>query len=520
MKNLSRRQLLNYASLLAASSLLKPPGYAHASESFTFHDYPFKLGIASGDPGTEGVVLWTRLAPNPYDLAALREKVIPVSWQVAEDERMKKVVQNGTNYSYPENAHSLHIEVQGLNADREYFYRFTAGGEQSPIGKTRTLPILGSHIKDFRFALASCQDISNGYFAAYRDMVEQEPKLTIHTGDYIYESIYRDGDRRIPVANAMTLEDYRHLHARYKLDPHLQQAHAASPWLMIWDDHEVENDWGADYSESIFDPEAFLKRKIAAIKAYYEHMPLRMSAKLRKNQARLYQRTVVGDLIEFNLLDCRQYRSRPPCLDEDDHAPLQLKNCEEALAQGRSLLGMQQERWLHRGFGHSGAKWNSLVQTTYMAPFDYLKGEGTAYKTDGWDGYAATRQRILDLIVEKGIKNPLAFGGEIHAYYAGVVNAKAYDFDSEPVLSEIVCTSLTSSGGGDERYKETMDLFTENPFARYFENRARGYVLCHVDHQYVSATLRKVSNVSDPDSSVSTLRKIVVEEGETNVLIN
>ena len=520
MKNFSRRQLLHYASLLAASSLLKQPSYAHANESFKFHNYPFKLGVASGDPSSEGFVLWTRLAPEPYDLLVLKQSVIPVNWQVAEDEKMTKVVKTGVSYGYPENAHAVHIEVHGLKPDREYFYRFASGGEQSQVGRTRTLPTYGSHVKNFRFAFASCQDISNGYFSAYRDMVEQEPRLIIHTGDYIYESIYRDSDRRIPVANALTLEDYRLLYARYKLDSHLQRAHAAAPWLMIWDDHEVENDWGGNYSESIEDSESFLKRKIAAMKAYYEHMPLRLSAKIRQNQSRLHQRTLIGDLIEFNLLDCRQYRSLPPCLDETGRAPQKLSNCEEALSDDRSMLGAGQERWLRRGFGYAGAKWNSLVQTTYMAPFDYLKGEGSEYKVDGWDGYAATRQRVLDLIVEKGIKNVVSVGGEIHAYYAGVVNAHAYDFESEPVLSEIVCTSLTSSGGGEERLSKTMELFTENPFARFFENRFRGYVLCEVDHKKLDIRCRTIENVWDPDSPAKTFKKLTIESGRVDVLQN
>jgi alkaline phosphatase D len=514
----SRRQLLHYASALAIGSFAGPVRHACASDSTKFADYPFKLGVASGDPLTEGFVLWTRLAPHPYDLTAMPQQSVPVTWQVAEDELMLKLVRSGTGFAHAEHAHSLHIEVQGLKPDREYFYRFIAGKEESPIGRTRTLPLLGTHLNDFRFAFASCQDISNGYFAAYHDMVKQDPRLIVHTGDYIYEGVYRDGGRRIPVPEAMTLEDYRLLHARYKLDPQLQEAHAATPWLLIWDDHEVENDWGGSYSESISDPEQFLKRKTAAIKAYYEHLPLRLSSIMRHGQSRIYQRTVVGDLIEFNLLDCRQYRDQPPCKEEDGRVPSQIQPCEEALSEERSMLGREQERWLRRGFGHAGVKWNTLVQTAYMAPFDYIQGADRGYKTDGWDGYAATRQRILDLIVDKGISNPIALGGEIHAFYAGIVNAKAFDFDSPAALSELVCTSLTSSGGGEERYKKTIDLFSENPFARFFENRVRGYTLCDVNHQRWHATLRMIENVQDPNSSGSTLKELVIEDGVVDVL--
>ena len=513
----SRRQLLEYASMLAVGSFFCPVRQTYANRAINFTDYPFKLGVASGDPVSEGIVLWTRLAPDPYDLIALPQQSIPVAWQVAEDEKMRKVVQSGTSFAHAEHAHSVHVEVHGLKPDREYFYCFIAGKEKSPVGRTRTLPLMGKRLQDFRFAFASCQDFTNGYFAAYHDMVRQDPQLIVHTGDYIYESIYKDGVRRIPVPVAITLDDYRLLHACYKLDPHLQEAHAAAPWLLIWDDHEVENDWGGNYSESISDPEKFLRRKTAAIKAYCEHLPLRLSIRRQPGGLRIYQRTVIGDLLELNLLDCRQYRDQPPCLDETGRAPLQIKSCEEALSDERSMVGREQEEWLSRGFGDSGAKWNTLVQPTYMAPFDYVKGEDSVYKTDGWDGYAASRQRILDMIVNKHIENPVSIGGEIHAFYAGVVNADAFDFYSPPALSEVLCTSISSGGGGDQRYTGTLDLFSENPFARFFENRVRGYALCNVNHRRWHTALRAIEDVQDPTSPGSTLKELVIEAGKVEV---
>ena len=503
--------------MLAVGSLIEPVGQALASQSMKFANYPFKLGVASGDPDPEGFVLWTRLAPEPYNPDSLPPQSIPVVWQVAEDEKMHKVVQSGTSLAYAEHAHSVHVEVHGLRPDREYFYCFIAGREKSQTGRTRTLPVMGRRLQDFRFAFASCQDFTNGYFAAYRDMVRHDPRLIVHTGDYIYESIYKEGVRRIPVPVAMTLDDYRLLHACYKLDPHLQDAHAAAPWLLIWDDHEVENDWGGGYSESISDPEKFLRRKTAAIKAYCEHLPLRLSIRRQPGGLRIYQRTVIGDLLELNLLDCRQYRDQPPCLDETGRAPLQIKSCEEALSGERSMVGREQEDWLSRGFGDSGAKWNTLVQATYLAPFDYVKGEDSVYKTDGWDGYAASRQRILDMIVNKRIKNPVSIGGEIHAFYAGIANAQAFDFDSPPALSEMVCTSISSGGGGDKRYRETLDLFAENPFARYFENRLRGYALCNVNHKRWHTAFRVIEDVQDPASPGSTLEELIIEAGKVEI---
>jgi len=514
---ISRRKLLAQASAAAVSSFLTPVVAASSNENVKFSDYPFKLGIASGDPVTDGFVLWTKLCTAPFEFGSLPPVSIPVKWQVASDEKFRKVERFGTTYAHFEHGHSVHVEVSGLPANRPFFYRFIAGGIVSETGQTLTLPVVGTHLENFRFAYASCQDISNGYFAAYRDMVEQSPSLVIHTGDYIYEGVYRDGGRRIPVPEAFSLEDYRSLYTRYKLDPDLQKAHAKIPWLMIWDDHEVENDWGGQFSESEPDAKIFLKRKTAAIKAYYEHLPLRLSTRLRRGESRIYSRTLLGDLAEFNLLDCRQYRDIPPCRNDSGEVPRYIDSCTEAMSDERSMLGSVQERWLKRGFGYQGMKWNTLVQTAYMAPFDYIEGKEKGLKTDGWDGYAASRQRVLDLIVNKEIPNPIALGGEIHAAYAGVVNKDAYDFESPAVLTELICTSISSGGGGEERYQQTLRLFDENPFARYFDNRQRGYTLCDLDHSEWVSSLRVSSNGRDPNATFSTLNKLVVENGVVDV---
>lgn len=515
---LTRRQLLHYASVLAAQSFFNvPQAIAKSAKGMT--DYPFKLGIASGDPSSEGFVLWTRLVADIYDAESLPASNIPVVWQVSDSENMKTVIQSGTVHAKPDNAHSVHVEVYGLKPDREYFYRFICGGEDSPIGRTRTLPLLGANITQFKFAFASCQDISNGYFAAYRDMLKQDPKLIIHTGDYIYESIYKDGVRRIPVANALTLSDYRNLYSRYRLDSHLQAAHAACPWLSIWDDHEVENDWGGHYSESIRDQELFLQWKIAAFKAYYEHMPLRLYSRYTRGSARIYQRTQVGNLLEFNLLDCRQFRDPPPCRDDKGQVINYTPLCDEAKSTSRSMLGEEQEAWLLRGYGTSGASWNTLVQTAPIGPFDFKKGEGTIYKMDGWDGYVSTRQRIIDHIDKNKVRNPVAIGGEIHAFYAGVINKDPFDGDSPAVLSELISTSI-SSGGGDQRYQQTNEQFSENTFARFFENRFRGYMLCEVNHKEWNSTMRVVDNVNDPASSVNTLNTLTIKDGIVDVNVS
>lgn len=271
MRNLSRRKMLASAACMAAANLV--PSIVRAAEPANFVDHPFKLGVASGDPLSDGFVIWTRLAPVPFDSLAAPQHPIKVGWQIAKDERFRKIVREGAVIAYPENAHAVHAEINGLEADREFYYRFHTGAEESAVGRAFTLPIVGSPTSRFRFAFACCQSLTDGHFGAYRDLVAQDPRLVIHTGDYIYEGDWVGGVRRVPVPEAFDLEGYRALYSRYKQDPALQAAHAAAPWLSIWDDHEVENDWGGDYSPAGLDPERFIKRKAAAFKAFFEHMP-------------------------------------------------------------------------------------------------------------------------------------------------------------------------------------------------------------------------------------------------------
>lgn len=516
---ISRRRLLAYAAGLAASLQGPAPGRASPVARPRFPDDPFTLGVASGDPVPLGFVIWTRLAPLPLSRHAFTTDPLAVRWQVAHDPNMRQVAREGVAVARPEDAHAIHAEVQGLEPGRDYFYRFVAGDAESPVGRARTAPLIGAPTDALRFAFCSCQSLTDGYFAAYRDLAAQEPELILHLGDYIYESDHVGGPRRIPVAEAMDLADYRVLYARYKLDPALQAAHAAAPWLAIWDDHEVENDWGGDDSPDGLDADAFVRRKTAAFKAYFEHLPLRLSARPAGARLRLYQRSVIGDLIQFDLLDCRQYRDRQACRGEPRTYRSYTKPCAESLAAERSLLGAAQESWLARGFGFYGAKWNVLTQTTLLAPFDFLAGPGRAHDMDGWDGFAAGRQRLLDLVAARGAANPVSIGGNIHATYAGVVPGDAADPASAPVMSEIVGTSVSSPGGGDGRHKATHAQFPENPFARYFENRRRGYILCDVDHAAWTARFRAVANVRDPTSPSSTAATFTIESGKVDVAV-
>jgi alkaline phosphatase D len=480
-------------------------------------EYPFALGVASGDPTPAGVVLWTRLVQNPYDTHGLSGPV-EVRWRLASDERLRKVVRKGEFVARPERAHAVHIELDGLEPDREYFYRFTAGGHESTLGRTRTLPARDARVDRVRLAVASCQNSTEGYFVAYRDMVDRGAQLIVHTGDYIYERGF-GAVRRSPFHEAISLEEYRALHAHYKLDRDLQSAHASLPWLVIWDDHEVVDDWGAAHSGTSdsawkHTPENFERRKSAAIQAYLEHMPLRLSTRLRGNRLRMHDRVQIGDLIELNLLDTRQYRDALSCTRVERYLSEQ---CDRVDEQGRSMLGREQEEWLSNGFGGSGAVWNALVQGTMLAPFDFAAGERARYDKDGWDNYIGNRRRLLRMIDERRPANPVSLGGNIHAYYAGVVHADPYDAASRPLLTEFITTSVSATGGSDERYAATRAQFSENAFARFFENRFRGYTLFDVTPRECRAALRVVDDVTRMDSGFRTLRELAVLAGRIGI---
>ena len=514
---LSRREALRWVAAPLLAALPRSRGSGVAAISPGFENDPFQLGGAAGYPVADGVVLWTRLAPFPFEPEGVDPVPLHVHWRVASDERMQRTVASGVAIARPELAHSVHVEVFQLQPRTDYFYQFTCGGYESAVGHTRTTPLPGA-TPGARFALASCQSYTDGYFTAYRDMAAHDLDFILHVGDYVYESAYNDAIRRIPVTEARDLHGYRALHAQYKLDPDLRRAHAHCPWFVTWDDHEVANDWGGDYGPASPGGD-WMARKAAASQAYYEHMPLRLSARPAYGELRLYGRALFGDLLEINLFDVRQYRDLPACLDDKRQARrwVSPSTCPGIVDKRRTLLGAEQEKGLLRGLGLQRCRWTVLAQHGVFAPLDMLEEDGLQLSQDGWDGYFATRQRILDVLRERAIPNAISLGGDIHSFYAGHVTAEPLNAASSPVLTEIVTTSVTASGGGEERYQSGQRLLRQQPFASYWDNRWHGYVLNEVSQQGWQADLRKVDSVRIPNSSISLLDRLEVMAGRVGV---
>jgi alkaline phosphatase D len=514
---ISRRRWLAGAAALGAVALTETIARGRMVGEPRVPGYPFTLGIASGDPLPDGFVLWTRLAPAPLDGGGMPPKPVPVDWQVATDEQMAKPVRRGSVVARPEGAHAVHVELFGLEPGRWYWYQFRAGGEVSPIGRTRTAPIPASRLERFRFAFASCQHWEQGYFTAYRHMLDDDLDLVAHLGDYIYETpSWADEVRRHDGPEPVSLDDYRNRHALYKLDPDLQKAHAAYPWTVTWDDHEVDNDYAADQSQDRDDPSGFLRRRAAAYQAYYEHMPLRHIARPRDGQMRLYHRLAFGDLVEFHVLDNRQYRSDQPCGEGRRGGGNLVEACAARLDPGLTMLGAEQERWLLGGLGRSRARWNVIAQQQLMAQLIQRSNAGReAYWTDGWDGYAAARSRLLHYLGERRPENPVVLGGDIHSFWVTDLRTDFGDPRAPVVATEFVGTSISSEAVPYQRFAAVLP---DNPHVRFFESRRRGYVRCALTRERWQTDCRVVDDVRDPQAGVSTLASFVVEAGRPGAL--
>jgi alkaline phosphatase D len=475
---------------------------------------PFTLGVASGEPAPDGMVLWTRLATDPLaddGLGGMGDRTTDVGWELAADERFAAIVRRGTATTAAELGHSVHVEVAGLQPGREYFYRFRAGPALSPVGRTRTSPH-PTQMSPLAMCFTSCAQYEHGWFTAYRRIAEEEPDLILHLGDYQYE--YAAGGYVAPGGNTRdhvgpettTLANYRQRSAPYQTDADLQAAHAAAPWLVVFDDHEVENNWADDVREQPENPPGdFPARRAAAFRAYWENMPLRAAQRPRGQDMQLYRRVGWGGLTTFHMLDTRQYRGDQPCGDE------YATDCAARTDPARSLPGSAQERWIADGFHRSRARWDVLGQQVFFSQVDFTPGAGRGFNPDAWDGYPGSRDRVVDSWVEAGGRNLLVLTGDVHAHWAADVKQRFDDPASPLVGSELVSSSVTSGGDGSETAEGAATTLAENPHVHFTSNR-RGYVRTRFTAGEVTADFRVVPYVTRPGAPVETRATFVVED--------
>ncbi len=471
---------------------------------------PFTLGVASGDPDPDGFVIWTRLAVDPLaedGLGGMPARRYPVRWEVATDDRFRRVVRRGTTGAGPEAAHSVHVELTGLEPGREHHYRFRVGRYVSPAGTTRTAPAHRARVASLAMAFASCSNYPAGHFTAYRRLAEEQPDLVVHLGDYQYEGAAGDSVVGRPHAGpeTVTLANFRQRLAQYKTDPDLQAAHAVAPWLVIWDDHEVDNNYADLVPEKVEETPGFADRRAAAYRAYYENMPLRRTSVPRGPDLQLFRRVRWGSLATFHLLDTRQYRSDQACGDG-------YQDCPEAADPARTLTGGEQEAWLDHGLRGSEARWDLLAQQVFFGQRDSDPAAARTVSMDAWDGYPASRDRVVSSWVEGGVRNPVVLTGDVHAHWISDLYRDQADPSSGLVGSELVTSSITSGGDGYDAPTGEHPWFPQNPNLRFWTN-LRGYVSTTITPDAMDARFRCLPSVTDPDAAAFTRTEWRIEDG-------
>ena len=522
-----RRRLLLLSAASAATLWLPRSSWSQPRLSSD----PFSLGVASGSPTHESVVLWTRLVPKGLPDSSLGG-VVTVRWEVAHDDKFVRIARSGQSQAHIDLAHSVHVEVPGLEADRWYFFRFMVGDAVSVVGRTRTFPKPDASVGRLRLGYASCQRWEHGYFSAYRHMREENLDAVMFLGDYIYEYPNSENAVRVPSGGwVLTLNDYRQRYALHKSEVDLQAMHAACPWLMIWDDHEVQNDYaGRLHGDSGPPVENFVARRAAAYQAYYEHMPLRSSVLTKATagllnlalgtEMRIYSRVQFGRLASLYLLDARQYKDRQACASTSKMGPISfMMEVNPATCPGwkdpkRTMLGAVQERWLHTEFAKAGKGWNVLGQQTLFSPRDFLSGTGQSLWNDGWDGYSSARKRLTDSLQSNGVANPVLLGGDVHENWVGHIKADYQNVSSRAVGVEFCGTSITSRSRGNAK---TAELLAENPHFIFADAERKGYGVAEFTPKQLSVALRVVDDVTRKDTKIETLAHFTVKAGKSRI---
>ncbi len=504
--SITRRDFLKGSASVLVSSLVSMP----ASARTVFKSDPFKLGVASGSPQPESVVLWTRLAPDPIHGGGLDPVPVEVKWEVASDETFHKIVKSGKAVAPPAYVHSLHVEVTGLKPSSSYYYRFFAGDAISPVGRTRTAPALDS-LAPLSFSFASCQMYEQGYFTAQRFMSEEDLDLVVFLGDYIYEHSWGNNlVRKHESGEATTLDQYRNRYACYKTDADLQLCHTRFPWIVTWDDHEVSNDYASDRSEDL-DPH-FLDRRAAAYQAFYEHMPLPPSMAPHHGDMRIYRAYDFGRMARFHVLDDRQYRDYQVAPKPGRGGSNITADSPERHDPRRTMLGFEQEQWLDKSLKNSKANWDIVVQQTLMAQGRFPDGK---FWTDGWDGYPEARKRLLESVSRNGAHHDtIVVGGDVHAWAIADLKLNFDDLKAPIVATELCGTSITSQGPAK---KKTDFWMANNPHVHYGNGEARGYTTISLAKQKSAVALRSIKSEKTPDTTISTIGEYIVEKGKPGV---
>ena len=504
----------------------------------------FTHGIASGDPLADRVILWTRVLPGSGDA-----KAMPCKWQVATDASFETVIASGEAIAQPERDFTIKVDATGLAPGQSYCYRFAARGVTSPIGYTRTLPL--GQVREFKMAVASCSNYPQGFFHAYRDIAESDLDVVLHLGDYIYE--YPVGEYVNPIAEQqlgrkvkpeheiLVLEDYRMRYGLYRADSDLQAAHAAHPWITVWDDHEIMNDTWRAGAENHHEGEGnFSDRIQAARQAYHEWMPIRAGA--GGDQGVIYRAFQIGDLADLIMLDTRlagrdEQLDYATGIEQAGSVEAFLKN--DLYNPERQMLGKEQEAWLQQALQSSkarGATWQVLGQQVLMGrlnipvipPEEVAKLElsefarprvdqaqqlapyGLPVNLDAWDGYPAARTRLFDMLSAHAT-NPISLAGDTHNSWAfNMTNTKGEAVGVEWGTPSISSPSIEEWVPLPPEQMQTL-LKGTNPELVACDVSQRGWTKIALTPEVATAQWRFVSSVVEPTYQVSAGEPLVAE---------
>lgn len=474
----------------------------------------FALGVASGDPLPDGIVLWTRLLLR--DREAPPE--VPVTWELASDEGFSRVVRCGVSVATADLGYSVHVDVRGLRPGTTYWYRFHAGAHTSPVGRTRTAPPPESNPERVGFAVASCQAFQSGYFTAYRHLAEEELDFVLFVGDYIYELEASLAARPHGMPPPQTLDEYRAFYALNRSDPDLQRAHAAFPWIVTWDDHEVEDNYAGlepGAIATLLDPtarERFPARRAAAYQAWWEHMPVRTGPP-QNGSLRIYRDFTFGRLLHLAVVDDRQYRSPIPRGEGAGNLPRFFGGGPQlpaAFDENASILGFEQEAWLESVLRSSAARWTVLGQQTVIAEVDRVPDDpDRGFSMDAWDGYVASRNRLMRT-ARDAVRNLVSVGGDIHS---SAVTDLLLDYHAEgsPLVgTELVGPSISAI---ELLAPGVVEGTLTSPHIHLYDTVRRGYLVCSVTPARLRADFRYVSTTAEPVAGIETGSAWIVEDG-------
>ena len=490
---LDRRNFLRTSAAAAAGTSVPVffgSGVAIPAEGVFLH------GVASGDPGPHEGVIWTRVTPTaeaiPGSGAGDRVKVY---WQVARDASFRRVVARGSTWTGPGRDHTVKVEVSGLAPNTMHFYRFKAKGEISRVGRFRTFPHSSTMPESLRFGFASCAHIQAGYFSAYRHLAQTDDlRFVLHLGDYIYEVPAQKnairGRRHAPLHEAVTLADYRMRHGQYKRDRDLRRVHAAHPFITTWDDHEIANNaWRAGArGHQVEEDGDFMDRKAAALRAYFEWMPLRQP----RRPSRIDRMRSFGRLMDLFVLDTRQFRSRPA---QRDGSP-------SAHDPDRTITGDRQMRWLKERLASSNARWKVLGNQVLFTP--RVDDLGLRQQLGGWDGHTADRRELLRHVSRERIRNLVVLTGDTHMSWANDVPLDPRAYPVTPASAvEFGVPSISSYNFDDDQglhprsaraLAREATLRAQNPHIKFVEVDSHGYCIARVNKKRMRVDWHYVSD--------------------------